>query len=319
MGNLGIVFAGGGGKGAYEIGVWKYLHEIGIERYVSAVSGTSVGALNAALFACGDYGIAEGVWKNITSDQILKKRPITITLIANRILRNFYIGAVFNNIINIGEAPYMFYNVNRLFNALNNNKGKKYGLFSNRINQSTILSELLSELIAMIGNDYIFSRDGLRKLINTGIDFNKIRKTKVECSVTCFNCSTFEPEYFDLNGRYKEDVTKLLLASSAIPIVFSKEMFYGVKYCDGGLPLIGNNIPIEPLYERKIKNIIVVHLDKDKFVDKRKYPDSNIIEISPSRELGNFIDGTLDFNPQNVDERIDLGYEDAKKILESLV
>lgn len=28
----GIVFSGGGGKGAYQIGVWKYLHEIGIDK-----------------------------------------------------------------------------------------------------------------------------------------------------------------------------------------------------------------------------------------------------------------------------------------------
>lgn len=26
MKKLGLVFSGGGGKGAYEIGVWKYLH-----------------------------------------------------------------------------------------------------------------------------------------------------------------------------------------------------------------------------------------------------------------------------------------------------
>lgn len=31
MKGIGLVFAGGGGKGSYEIGVWKYLHEIGID------------------------------------------------------------------------------------------------------------------------------------------------------------------------------------------------------------------------------------------------------------------------------------------------
>ena len=50
MNKLGLVFSGGGGKGGYQIGVWKYLHEIGLDQYVTAVSGTSVGALNAMLF-----------------------------------------------------------------------------------------------------------------------------------------------------------------------------------------------------------------------------------------------------------------------------
>ena len=48
MKGIGLVFAAGGGKGSYEIGVWKYLHEIGLDQYVRAVSGTSVEALNAS-------------------------------------------------------------------------------------------------------------------------------------------------------------------------------------------------------------------------------------------------------------------------------
>jgi NTE family protein len=43
---IGLVLGGGGGKGAYEIGVWNTLRNVyGIK--IAAVSGTSVGALNA--------------------------------------------------------------------------------------------------------------------------------------------------------------------------------------------------------------------------------------------------------------------------------
>ncbi len=45
MPNIGLVLAGGGGKGAYQIGVWKYLHEVGLDRNITAVSGTSVQSL----------------------------------------------------------------------------------------------------------------------------------------------------------------------------------------------------------------------------------------------------------------------------------
>ena len=40
MSKLGLVFSGGGGKGAYEIGVWKALREYGVEGNVQAVAGT---------------------------------------------------------------------------------------------------------------------------------------------------------------------------------------------------------------------------------------------------------------------------------------
>lgn len=55
---IGLVLAGGGGKGGYQIGVWKYLKEIGLEKNISVISGTSVGGLNAVLMGCVDYKIA---------------------------------------------------------------------------------------------------------------------------------------------------------------------------------------------------------------------------------------------------------------------
>ncbi|PGB07351.1 patatin-like phospholipase family protein [Bacillus toyonensis] len=51
----------GGGKGVYHIDVWKAFNEYGISDNICAVSGTSVGALNAALFSQGDYRIAETI------------------------------------------------------------------------------------------------------------------------------------------------------------------------------------------------------------------------------------------------------------------
>lgn len=48
--DVGLVLSGGGGKGAYEIGVWKALDEYGVTPNIGAISGTSVGALNSALF-----------------------------------------------------------------------------------------------------------------------------------------------------------------------------------------------------------------------------------------------------------------------------
>ncbi|MDF2881632.1 MAG: patatin-like phospholipase family protein [Clostridiaceae bacterium] len=68
---IGLVLGGGGCKGAYEIGVWKALKELKIDMYIQGVSGTSIGALNAALFALNDYNLAESIWMEITREKAL--------------------------------------------------------------------------------------------------------------------------------------------------------------------------------------------------------------------------------------------------------
>lgn len=63
--NWGLVFGGGGAKGAYQIGVWKALKELEMEAWITGMAGASIGSLNAALFACGDYERAEAAWKQV--------------------------------------------------------------------------------------------------------------------------------------------------------------------------------------------------------------------------------------------------------------
>lgn len=63
-----IVLAGGGSKGAYEIGVWKALRKLHISYDI--VTGTSVGALNAALMVQKDYLRAMLLWYNLKSDMV---------------------------------------------------------------------------------------------------------------------------------------------------------------------------------------------------------------------------------------------------------
>jgi NTE family protein len=70
-GEYGLVLCGGGGRGAYQIGVWKTLEKLGFKDKITAVSGSSVGALNAAMFATISAGNAEQIWNSITKDDIL--------------------------------------------------------------------------------------------------------------------------------------------------------------------------------------------------------------------------------------------------------
>ena len=66
---IGLVLEGGGAKGAYEIGACKALEEIGIN--ITAVTGTSVGALNGALVAQHEIDKAYRLWSNIELSQVM--------------------------------------------------------------------------------------------------------------------------------------------------------------------------------------------------------------------------------------------------------
>ncbi len=70
MNGYGVALGGGGTKGAYHIGVWKALNELGIK--IVAVTGCSIGSVNGAVFAQGDYEIAKDIWFNINKDSIIE-------------------------------------------------------------------------------------------------------------------------------------------------------------------------------------------------------------------------------------------------------
>ena len=152
MNGIGLVLAGGGGKGAYQIGVWKYLHECGLDQYVCAVSGTSVGALNAALFASGNYQRAEDLWLNIQPSQILSPKKISVPEIVGW----------------IGRA------------------GLVKGIYGVAVGAATVSMQALAAGVAtMLGRRYAFSRDGLIGLIKQGLDFSAIQTSNMPCYATC--------------------------------------------------------------------------------------------------------------------------------------
>ena len=67
-----LVFGGGGAKGAYELGVWKAIREMNLQ--VDIVTGSSVGALNGAMFVTGEYDLAEKLWLQLRPNQVIKTK-----------------------------------------------------------------------------------------------------------------------------------------------------------------------------------------------------------------------------------------------------
>lgn len=73
---LGLTLSGGGGKGAYQIGVWQAMRDLGLDSQLSAISGTSVGGLNGAMFAQDKLEQAKSMWLNIESRNMLSVQDV---------------------------------------------------------------------------------------------------------------------------------------------------------------------------------------------------------------------------------------------------
>lgn len=67
MSGYGLVLAGGGAKGAYQMGAWKALKEMNIS--FDAIAGASIGSINGALIAQGDYDKAMEMWESVSIDK----------------------------------------------------------------------------------------------------------------------------------------------------------------------------------------------------------------------------------------------------------
>ena len=252
-----LTLAGGGAKGAYQLGVWEALRKIKLEKNLIAVSGSSVGALNAALISLNDFDTARTIWTSIMPKQFLD------------------------------------------------------------INFDTIIGPL-DTLVKRTLTNGLCSRDGLIGIIDQYLKLDELASSHIPAYVCvskynsdCIECLNDKPqaEYISLSEVTPDDAKKFLLASSAMPYIYPPEIIHGNVYRDGGL---SDNVPVFPMTSVGADKLIVVKLEPDDKVDTSLYSKFNeVVEIVPSREIGDLFDGTLEFNNKNVDFRILLGYYDT--------
>lgn len=252
-----LTLAGGGSKGAYEIGVWQALREIGLEKNLIAVSGSSSGALNAALISLNEFDKAKTIWSSIMPKQFLD------------------------------------------------------------INYDTIIGPL-NTLVKRTLTAGLCSRDGLIEIIDKYLNLEQLAVARIPAYVSisryssdCIDCLSEKPqvEYISLSEVSPDDARHFLLASSAMPYIYPPEIIHGNVYRDGGL---ADNVPIYPMTSVGADNLIVVKLEPDDKADTSLYSKfKEVVEIIPSREIGDLFDGTLEFTSRNVMFRMLLGYYDT--------
>lgn len=202
MSKFGLSLAGGGGLGSYQIGVWKALREYEIDKRIDALSGTSVGILNACLIAQNDYDIAEYIWKNEIENNILSKKKM----------------------------------------SMKNNS---------------------------ISSNGIFTREGLLEIMDKYLDLDIISNCKFPIYAAAVNLKTIDVVYFKLNGKSHSEIKEIMMASSAIPIIFGRQKIEGINYVDGGVEILnGDNLPLKPLYDEGCSQIIAISMYKETVIEK---------------------------------------------------
>jgi len=121
-----VVLSGGGSRGAYEIGVWKALRKLHISYDI--VTGTSVGALNAALMVQKDYLRGMLLWYNLKSSivydesidiksnkdfvkyasKILKEGGLDVQNLEDTIKKHINVRKIYNSKIDLGIVTVKF-------------------------------------------------------------------------------------------------------------------------------------------------------------------------------------------------------------------
>lgn len=243
----GLVLTGGGGKGAYQVGVLKVLKENGKLDDIVAISGASIGSINAMLYAMEDMELMHNAW--------------------------------------------------------------------DEIDMSTIFD---IDLEMLKDNRRYFSRDEMLEMISKYIDFSKIKHGKYEiynsiCRIVPGQ-SKLSLEYRKLSDYDEETIKKILLASTALPIIYEAVEIEGNYYRDGG---ICDNEPVKPLYDAGIRQFIVIGLARGKVLDTSKWPDANFITIYPSHDIGSSILGTVNFTDNAISFREKLGYKDGLRAIKT--
>lgn len=277
--NLALVLGGGGAKGAYQLGVINALYQYGLYDKISGFSGSSIGALNMALVESVGIDKAMDIWQNRVSD------------------------IFFSDSINV-------YEIMNMLKKIKTNKPLKKSYLSDRKK----LVELFEEL-------QIKDLSASNKLMYAScVDITDIPKELrgIRSALSAYDkYPAGDISYLGLNYKSIENVHKILLASSALPLIFEPIEINNRYYIDGGLI---DNHPIKPLYDYGYRDIIVVSCDNDTSLYnlKEKFPDANLYLIKPENDLGNLFNGTLNFNKNKLLSSMKLGYKDGLDLMKEL-
>lgn len=315
----GIVLSGGGAKGAFQIGVWKYLHENGYDKLITGISGSSVGALNGLLFASGSYENAERTWIHAQQADMTPIGFDLSDLLESLAKAATGTGGAFLPKVTIASAAAL--------------SGPLIPSLTGIVSLAAMSPRLMRQLS-------LSTQKGLKKLIDdSDIDWPNVRSTNklIYSSISAKTLPhisgnnthpllsrTTRLEYRCWAGLTNSEIKDTVLASAALPIAYPSKKIDRADYRDGG---IQDNLPIRPLIAANFGDIVVVHLNRaNNPDDKKEWADSmagidisninsHIHHVYPPKDFDDGFFAMLTLNPQLSQERIKQGFEAARTYL----
>ena len=309
----GLALSGGGAKGAYQVGLIKALNECGIQ--IDAISGASIGSINSAIIASSD---------NLTQAEVRLRKLWQCLENESPLSANF---------------PEIL-----TFLALLGFQLKSFGLLKTILKTIVSLPIKSSNLISgpviqkFLALDPVLMQDKpLFKLMDKFIDIEKITD-KLPFYVSVFPSKgafadlagyffahtglmeNLKSEFIHLQSLDKEERKSAILASAAIPLLYSAKMVRGKLYSDGGIgqPCSSQgNTPVTPLYEMGCERIIVSHLTDASLWTRDDFPNATILEIRPETDIerDGMLKDMLGFGHRKISSWMDQGYRDAKRCI----
>ncbi len=224
LGQVTLVFQGGGALGAYQGGVYEALHEAGIEP--DWIIGTSIGAINAGIIA-----------GNRPEDRLSK-------------LKEFWARVRYPaSVMSLSQLPFL----GSSFAAMNAITSGLPGFFTP--NPMAFLGPKMP-----LGPDEAgyYSTAPLENNLTDLVDPDLLAANAPRLTVGCANVSSGDMRYFD--SRKDTLTVRHIMASGALPPAFPAVRIDGELYWDGG---ILSNTPVEAVFEdnpRRSGIVFAVHL-----------------------------------------------------------
>jgi predicted acylesterase/phospholipase RssA len=281
---IGLVLAGGGAKGAYQVGVLRALDEAGIRPAV--IAGTSIGAFNAVLTLINSQE-REAIWQNLATSHFSRARwSITLLAIAIRLAKFWvfvvrspdryklpFISSLFARTLSPSRGIALFF----LFFTCGLILAIKFGFLADGTppSKSLLLVLLFGVLGLFLALDMIVlfidrletrglsGITGLANIVRNSIPWERLKSSEVQIFVTLGTkvpgSFVWAPEYVRVNALNNLEAFRVFVSTMALPLIFSKVVVNGVAYYDGGM---GDNTPIFALAKLDCDRIYVVHLNR---------------------------------------------------------
>jgi predicted acylesterase/phospholipase RssA len=301
---IGLTLAGGGAKGAYQIGAIKALIEEGYR--FDAVAGTSIGAFNAILVFLGSIEKARNVWLSLKKWNLIS---FSKTIFMLPLLWAIYLIEDSTDKMFVDDNTRQFHVTIRILLII---ILISFLIFFMFINLSSILSKGLFYTILLLTSFWLIIEligEALRNSINVAISklskFKQILDTNIDCrnlqnvipeiyvtiakkKFTIDYGMTYIAEYYKINDMHYQDMLNYTLASMALPFRLIKYFEINkIRYVDGG---IEDNTPIYPLLVCGCDDIFVIHCKPNPMEGKTKLLNNSelrqrILQLDHKREL----------------------------------